>query len=123
MLKAVNNKTYSFRSPITLTRSEYFQSLIPSQVQSIKPSESLSFNIPLQFIKNPNKFNNLDYPYRIVMIPEKVDTKASFSSSYYKYLNSSASWEEYLTFDEDSTDDNIYNYCNSCNSIVIMLIL
>ena len=110
---SVNNKTYSFRSPITLTRSEYFQSLIPSQVQSIKPSESLSFNIPLQFIKNPNKFNNLDYPYRIVMIPEKVDSKASFSSSYYKYLNSSASWEEYLTFDEDSTDDNIYNYKTS----------
>jgi hypothetical protein len=109
----VNNKAYSFRSPITLTKSEYFQSSIPSQVQSIKPSESLLFNIPLQFIKNPNKFNNLDYPYRIVIIPEKVNTKESFITSYDKYLNSSTSWEEYLTFDEDSTDDNIYNYKTS----------
>ena len=109
----VNNKAYSFGSPITLTRSEYFQSSIPSQVQSIKPSESLLFNIPLQFIKNPNKFNNLDYPYRIVIIPEKVNTKESFITSYDKYLNSSTSWEEYLTFDEDSTNDNIYNYKTS----------
>ena len=108
----LNNKSYVFTSPIDLTKAQYFKSTIPSQVQSIKPSDSLSFNIPLQFIKNPNKFNNLDYPYRIVIIPEKVNTKEAFITSYNKYINAS-NWENYLTFDEDNTNDNIYSYKTS----------
>jgi hypothetical protein len=108
----LNNKVYAFTSPIDLTKAQYFQSTVPSQIQSVKPPESLSFNIPLQFIKNPNKFNNLDYPYRIAIIPEKVDTKDAFGTVYNKYLNVS-NWEDYLTFDEDQTSDNIYNYKTS----------
>ena len=108
----LNNKVYAFTSPIDLTKGQYFQPAIPSQVQSIKPSESLSFNLPLQFIKNPNKFNNLDYPYSIVIIPEKVNTKEAFITSYSKYLNVS-NWQDYLTFDEDNTNDNTYNYKTS----------
>lgn len=108
----INDRPYLFNSPISLSRSQYFPSSTPEQVINIKPVDSLTFNVPLQFIKNPNKFNNADYPYKIAIIPERVETKESFITSYNKYLNSS-NWENYLIFEEDNTNDNVYSYKTS----------
>lgn len=109
---SINDIPYLFTSPITLTRSQYFPSSTPEQVTNIKPVDSLTFNIPLQFIKNPNKFNNADYPYKIAVIPERVETKEAFITSYNKYLNSS-NWEDYLIFEEDTSNNNLYSYRTS----------
>lgn len=108
----INDRPYLFTSPISLSRSQYFPSSAPEQVTNIKPVDSLTFNVPLQFIKNPNRFNNADYPYKIAIIPERVETKESFITSYNKYLNSS-NWENYLIFEEDDTNDNVYSYKTS----------
>lgn len=106
---SLNNNTYYFQSPVSITRSSYFLSTNPNNVQNVKPQNALSFNIPLQFITNPSKFPNINYPYRIVMVPEKVDNKDSFTPILRKYYNSSNIYD-YVVNDGKSSIDDIYSY-------------
>ena len=102
----VNNVTYEFDSPITLNRNQYFAAI----------GSSLNFNIPLNFI-NKVVFNNIDYPYRVAIIPELVDSKAAFVTAFGKYSALDlVTQPEYLTFDSDNASDNGYFY-NSLNTV------
>jgi hypothetical protein len=102
----VNNVTYEFDNPITLNRNQYFAAI----------GSSLNFNIPLNFI-NKVVFNNIDYPYRVAIIPELVDSKAAFVTAFGKYSALDlVTQTEYLTFDSDNASDNGYLY-NSLNTL------
>jgi len=96
----VNNVTYEFDNPIALNRNQYFAVI----------GSSLNFNIPLNFIDKV-VFNNIDYPYRVVIIPELVNSKGAFGTAFGKYSAlDPVTQTEYLTFDSDNASDNGYLY-------------
>ena len=107
---SLNNRNYAFNSPISQDRNMYFPSETPTSINSLKPENSLTINIPLDFIIDSTKSNNSTYPYRTRMIPEKVETKAAFITSLSKYRTSSD--ESSYVFSDDNVvpENNIYTY-------------
>ena len=104
-----NNQVYGFISPITQTRSNYFKNDSPTNIASATPINSLSINIPLDFISNPTKFPDDKFPYRIKVIPEKVETKQAFISILSKYQNSSSP-NDYIFEDKTYDSRGFYSY-------------
>jgi hypothetical protein len=107
-----NNQTYGFISPVTQTRTNYFKSASPNNLASITLPDSLSININLDFITNPSKFPDSSFPYRIKIIPEKVETKQAFITSLSKYQNSSSP-NDYIFEDKIYDSRGFYSYKTS----------
>ena len=107
---SLNNYNYPFNAPVLQKRSMYFLSAAPDEVDGIRRPDSLVMKIPLDFIADLTRFNNIKYPYRMRMIPEKVTTKDAFITSLLKY-QSSANQFDYI-FSDDSIDvtENAYAY-------------
>jgi hypothetical protein len=103
---SLNSYNYPFNAPVLQKRSMYFLSAVPEKVTDIRPPNSLTMNIPLDFVND--RFKTDEYPYRMRMIPEKVSTKAAFKDSLLKY-QSSVNQFDYV-FSDDSIDGSINAY-------------
>jgi len=107
---SLNSTSYAFNAPVLQNRNMYFASSTPTNAKSIRPENSLAINIPLDFISDLTKFNNITYPYRLRMIPEKVSTKAAFTTSLLKYQASSDPFSYIFSDDNLIVANNIYSY-------------
>jgi len=92
---------------ISYTRKDFFNGL---SIQNPLPSD-LQIGTDLKFIDNqiyPNKY----YPYRIKIIPEKVDNKASFAAAYQKYVDQT----DYLYEEEKSSQGEVYLFSHQATN-------
>ena len=107
---SLNSYNYPFNAPVLQKRSMYFLSTTPEEVKNIKPPNSLVMKIPLDFIADLTRFNNIDYPYRMRMIPEKVTTKDAFITSLLKYQSSANQFDYVFSDDRINVTENAYAY-------------
>lgn len=104
----INSQGYNFYDTISQSRNNYFPI---SNATSPSSSNGLSITIPLQFLSNPNKYINSEYPYRIIVIPEKVSNKKSFTTLYNKYYQNASN----LIFADTIDKNDVNSYLFSSN--------